>query len=68
MTTSNFQVLDFNEPVAIRAAEIYQQLKKENPLIEFRDIFLAATCVEFDFQLMRFNQKHFQRIEGLKFI
>jgi tRNA(fMet)-specific endonuclease VapC len=65
---TNFQVLDFSESVAYRAAEIYQQLKKENLLIEFRDIFIASTCLEFDFPILTCNQKHFQRVKGLKFI
>ena len=68
LITSNFQVLDFSEAVAYRAAEIYRQLKKENLLIEFRDIFIAATCLEFDFPILTLNKKHFQRIKGLSLI
>ena len=68
LITSNFQVLEFSKAVAFRAAEIYQQLKKENQLIEFRDIFIAATSLEFDYPVLTLNKKHFQRIKGLNLI
>lgn len=68
LITSNFQILDFNKSVAYRAAEIYQNLKKENLLIEFRDIFIAATCMEFDLPVLTLNEKHFRRIKGLRLV
>lgn len=68
LITSNFQVLEFSKAVAYRAAEIYQQLKKENQLIEFRDIFIAATSLVFDYPVLTLNKKHFQRIKGLNLI
>jgi tRNA(fMet)-specific endonuclease VapC len=68
LITSNFQVLEFSKAVAFRAAEIYQQLKKDNQLIEFRDIFIAATSLEFDYPVLTLNKKHFQRIKGLNLI
>jgi predicted nucleic acid-binding protein len=39
LVTSNFRISDFSESVAYRAAEIYQQLKKKNLLID-SEIFL----------------------------
>ncbi len=66
--TKNFQKLDFTSPIALRAATIYQQLKKQNQLIEFRDIFIGATCLEFGFPVVTMNKKHFRRIKGLKLI
>lgn len=68
LITSNFEVLDFSEAIAYKAAEIYQQLKKENLLIEFRDIFIAATCLNYDFPVLTLNKKHFQRIKELRLI
>jgi tRNA(fMet)-specific endonuclease VapC len=61
----DFQILPFTEPVSIKAAQIYQQLKGKNQLIEFRDIFIAATCIVNNFPVVTLNKKHFSRVEGL---
>jgi len=61
----NIDVLSVDEAVAIKAGEVYHLLKKKNQLIEFRDIFIAATCIVNDMPLATLNKKHFQRIEGL---
>lgn len=62
----NFSILPFTEDVAKQAAMIYHQLKKKNQLIEFRDIFIAATCIVNNIPLVTANRKHFDRIEGLQ--
>jgi tRNA(fMet)-specific endonuclease VapC len=64
--TDNFSILPFTEDVAKQAAIIYHQLKKKNQLIEFRDIFIAATCIVNNIPLVTANRKHFDRIEGLQ--
>ena len=43
LLTEDLPVLLFDERVAQKAAEIYHQLRKLNQMIEFRDIFIAAT-------------------------
>jgi tRNA(fMet)-specific endonuclease VapC len=37
-------------------------------MIEFRDIFIAATCIVNELPLITLNKKHFKRIEELKLI
>ena len=66
--TEGIPVLAFNEDVASKAAQIYQQLRKQNKMIEFRDIFIAATCIVNDLPVKTANLKHFERIEGLSFV
>jgi len=66
--TEGIPVLAFNEDVASRAAKIYLQLRQQNKMIEFRDIFIAATCLVNDLPVKTTNLKHFERIEGLSFI
>jgi tRNA(fMet)-specific endonuclease VapC len=66
--TEDINVLPFTNNVAIKAAQIYHLLKKQNKLIEFRDIFIAATCIVNELPLLTFNKKHFNRIEGLKLV
>jgi predicted nucleic acid-binding protein len=58
-------VLPFNEEVSVCAAEIYHSLRRRNQLIEFRDIFIAASAITFHLPVKTLNQGHFQRIENL---
>ena len=66
--TEDLRILPFTDAVAFQAAQLYHQLKKQNKLIEFRDIFIAATCIVNNLPLVTLNKKHFQRIENLKLI
>ena len=66
--TEDIQVLPFSDTVAYKAAQLYHLLKKQNKLIEFRDIFIAATCIVNELPLITLNKKHFNRIEELKFV
>ena len=59
-------ILPFNEEVSLKAAEIYHNLRRRNSLIEFRDIFIAATALTFQLPIKTLNQGHFQRIENLE--
>ena len=65
---SRIETLDFNKETAITAAEIYKKFKKDNQLIEFRDIFIAATALSENIPLSTLNLKHFERIKVLKII
>ncbi|NIJ51389.1 type II toxin-antitoxin system VapC family toxin [Dyadobacter arcticus] len=58
-------VLPFSEEVSLRAAEIFHNLRRRNSLIEFRDIFIAATAITFQLPIKTLNQGHFQRVENL---
>ena len=49
-----------------RAAIIYSELKREGKLIDDADIFIASICMEDNLILVTNNEKHFQRIKGLK--
>ena len=67
LLTENISVLPFNYEIAIKAAEIYNELRKANQLIEFRDIFIGATCIVYSIPLKTTNIKHFGRIKGVTF-
>ncbi len=64
--TEDLIVLPFSKEIAETAAEIFHKLKKTNKIIEFRDIFIAATCIVTKKELLTLNKKHFKRISGLK--
>jgi len=66
--TEDIQILPFTATVTHKAARLYHLLKKENKLIEFRDIFIAATCIVNELPLVTLNKKHFNRIEELKLV
>ena len=63
--TEDLPVLPFNADVANKAAEIYHQLRLKNKMIEFRDIFIAATCLVNNFPVKTLNKEHYDRIKGL---
>lgn len=66
LLTEDTIVLPFDEEVSIRASEIYHDLRITNKMIEFRDIFIAATCLVNNLPIKTVNKNHFQRIKGLK--
>jgi len=66
LLTEPLTVLPFTDAVALQAAQLFHQLKRKNELIEFRDIFIAATCLVFELPIATLNEKHFKRIDGLK--
>lgn len=66
LITKGIIVLPFDENVAQQAAIIYQKLRQSSKLIDFRDIFIAATCILNNTPLKTANRKHFDRIEGLQ--
>jgi len=35
-------------------------------MVEFRDIFIASTSIEYNLPLVTLNKKHFNRIEHLE--
>lgn len=65
LLTEDLLILPFDDRVAAKSGEIYHQLRKENKMIEFRDIFIAATCIIYQMPLKTLNTKHFERISGI---
>lgn len=65
LSISGIIVLPFTDATSMIAAHIFHQLKQHNQLIEFRDIFIAATCLANELPIATLNQKHFKRIDGL---
>ena len=64
--TEDIIVLPFDEEVSIKASEIYHHLRKTNKMIEFRDIFIGATCLVYKLPIKTTNKAHFNRIKELK--
>jgi tRNA(fMet)-specific endonuclease VapC len=66
--TSDLSILAFTDAVAQKAAEIYHQLRRSNQMIEFRDIFIAATALVNELPIVTLNKKHFKRVDGLQIL
>ena len=66
LLTEDTIILPFDEEVSIQASRIYHDLRKTNKIIDFRDIFIAATCLIHNLPIKTTNKKHFQRIKELK--
>ena len=59
-------VLPFDDSTIMVARKIFRQLKRENKLIDIRDILIAATAMVDDLPLATSNRSHFERIRGLR--
>jgi len=61
----NIEVIEFDKNQAFIASTIFKNLKKQNSLIEFRDILISACALAYDTPLATLNIKHFKRIDDL---
>jgi len=50
------------------AGEVMAELRREQKLIEIRDIFIGAICIENDIPLLTGNISHFERVKGLEIV
>ena len=55
----------FDDEIAMVAASMFKNLKRNNQIIDYRDIFIAATAKFCNLKLATLNISHFNRIEGL---
>jgi len=62
------EIIPFDENISEVSAIIFQNLRAKNQLIEFRDIFIAATAISRDLLLATFNLSHFKRIQNLNLL
>ncbi|MGD2090917.1 MAG: type II toxin-antitoxin system VapC family toxin [Candidatus Aminicenantes bacterium] len=65
---NEINVIPFDSNAAAIASSIYKDLKARNLVIEFRDIFIAATAIAKDLPISTLNRNHFERIEELEIL
>ena len=63
-----FEIEAFSEKTAKISAKIYNNLKSQNRLIEFRDIFIGATAIILDIPVITLNTKHFRRMKKIRIL
>lgn len=57
--------IDLNNETATVAASILRNLKERNQIIDYRDIFIAATAKHYHLTLATLNISHFNRIKEI---
>ena len=60
------EIIPITDEIIIKASNIYSDLYRNGNLIGDADILIAATAMTFDLVLVTNNERHFQRIKGLK--
>ena|SRR3989344_2113045 len=63
-----FDIINFDILSARLASNILKDLSKKGFIIEFRDIFIAASCIINNCPLLTLNKKHFDKIDELNLI
>ena len=61
-------ILSFTEKSSKIAGKIMAELRAGQKIIEIRDLFIGAICIENDIPLLTRNISHFERIKGLKVV
>jgi len=62
------EVIAFDKIQAYKASKIFQDFKKSNTLVEFRDILISSCAISQNIYLATLNKKHFERIKDLSLI
>jgi tRNA(fMet)-specific endonuclease VapC len=63
---SKNEVLELNDNIIEKAADIYADLYKRGQIIGDADILIAATALENGLAVVTNNESHFNRITGLQ--
>ena len=65
---SNFSLYNFDYDSSRKAAEIFNDLKKNGDIIELPDIMIASIALTNNESIFTNNKKHFERIKELNLI
>jgi predicted nucleic acid-binding protein len=57
----DYIVISFNKQDGLLAAEMLKRLRKIGKEVEFRDVMIAAICINNKVPLLTRNKKHFER-------
>ncbi len=65
---SAVKIIPFSTDIAKEAGVLYISLKKENRMLEIRDIFIAATAATLNLPIVTINRDHFERIKKIELL
>jgi len=60
------EVIEFDEELGEMAGGIFIELKKQNKIIDFRDLFIGTTAVFYNLEIATLNISHFENIPNIK--
>ncbi len=60
------EIIELDDKIVGRAADIYADLHKRGQLVGDADILIAATAIENNLAIVTNNESHFNRISGLQ--
>ncbi|MEK6922143.1 MAG: type II toxin-antitoxin system VapC family toxin [Nanoarchaeota archaeon] len=55
--------LEMDDKAARLAGDILRKLKDDGRMIDIRDMFIGAICINNDIELLTYNKKHFERLK-----
>jgi tRNA(fMet)-specific endonuclease VapC len=61
-----FRLLNLNDPIMERFADIRSLLRRRGEIISDFDILLGATALHYDLTVLTFNVRHLRRIPGIR--
>ena len=64
----NNEIIEQDDKIINRAADVYADLHKCGQLILDADILIAATALENNLAIVTNNERHFNRITGLRIL
>ena len=60
--------IPYNTSLNKSAVAIYHQSKRNRNTVEFKDLIIASTAIQYGYQLATLNKKHFEHIQDLSLI
>jgi tRNA(fMet)-specific endonuclease VapC len=60
------EILPFTEKSSRIAGYVISELRRKQSLIDIRDLFIGAICIESGIPLLTRNIAHFERIKGFE--
>lgn len=61
-------IIEFDEEIAEMAGNIFIALKRQNNIIDYRDLFIGTTAVFYNLDIATLNIDHFENIPNIKIV
>ncbi len=62
------EVVEFDEELGEMAGKVFIVLKKQNSIIDYRDLFIGTTAVFYNLEIATLNPTHFENIPDIKIL
>jgi predicted nucleic acid-binding protein len=61
-------IIPYTEEIACVHAKVWAHLQSTGKMIGYHDLIVAATALEWDYEVASFNRRHFASVPGLRLI